>query len=110
MDEINDNLKKLQNEVTQINNVFQNKSMSKSIDYDYYINLLDVSLIRFMILFCLFYSLVNFIDPDFCYNEIVNEQTYFKERTYNRTYAIATRFILSLIILYFTYNFNFIKK
>ena len=87
MEEFNDNLKKLQGEVTSINNIFQKES-SNNTSNEYYISLLDVLIVRFVILFAIFSGIIYLIDPDFCYNEIVNEETYFKEKKYNITYAI----------------------
>ena len=102
MDEINNNLKKLQGEVTQINNVFQKESGTNS--NDYYISLLDVLAVRFTILLLFFYVLIYFVEPDFCYDEIVNEDTYFKEKKYNIKYVILTSGLLSTIIFYMTYK------
>ena len=71
MDEFNDNLKKLQGEVTHINNIFQKESSTNSSN-EYYMSLLDVLIVRFVILLIFFYGLVYLIDPDFCYDEILN--------------------------------------
>ena len=103
MNEINNNLKKLQGEVTQINNIFQKESLSGDSN-QYYMNLLDILMVRFIILFCLFNGLVYLIDPTFCYDEIVNEETYFKEKKYNLKYAIFISLVLSIIIFYLTYK------
>lgn len=102
MDEFNNNLKKLQGEVTQINNIFQKESSSGS--NDYYMSLLDILVVRFVILLVFFYGLIYLIDPDFCYDEIVNEETYFKEKKYNIKYAIFTSCVLAVLIFYMTYQ------
>ena len=105
MDEINNNLKKLKGEVTQINNIFQKESVNNnSNDYDYYISLLDVLVVRFIILLLFFYGLIHLTNPDFCYDEIVNEQTYFKEKKYNIKYVVFASFTASVIIFYMTYK------
>ena len=108
MDEFNDNLKKLQGEVTHINNIFQKESSTNSSN-EYYMSLLDVLIVRFVILLIFFYGLVYLIDPDFCYDEIVNDETYFKEKKYNNKYAIFTTFVMSIIIFYMTYKMKFQK-
>lgn len=104
MDEINNNLKKLQGEVTQINNIFQKESVNNSNDYGYYISLLDVLVVRFIILLLFFYGLIYFVDPDFCYDEIVNEETYFKEKKYNIKYAVFASLVASTVIFYMTHK------
>jgi len=103
MNEFNDNLKKLQGEVTQINNIFQKESSSSGSN-DYYMSLLDILVIRFVILLVFFYGLIYLIDPDFCYDEIVNEETYFKEKKYNIKYAIFISCVLAVLIFYMTYK------
>jgi hypothetical protein len=110
MDEINNNLKKLKGEVTQINNIFQKDTMNNSNDYEYYISLLDVLVVRFIILLFFFYGLIYFTDPDFCYDEIVNEQTYFKEKKYNIKYVIFATLMASVIIFYITHKMKILKK
>lgn len=108
MDEINNNLKKLQSEVTQINNTFQKESdVNKS--NDYYLMLLDFLILRFVILLLFFYGLIYFIDPDFCYDEIINEDTYFKERKYNIKYALCISVGLAIIIFFITYKIKINK-
>ena len=101
MDEITKNLKKLQDEVTQINNISQTKS-----DDNKNIKVLNIPFIRIIILFICFFGLIYTINPDFCCEEVINEQTFFKEKKLNLQYAVIISILLSVMIFYLTYQIN----
>lgn len=98
MDEINNNLKKLQSEVMQINDLFRKET---KIQTDY-IKLLNLTQVRISIIFVLLFIILYALKLDFCHEEIVNEGTFFKEKKVKYEYL----FILSLIgaggVYYFT--------
>lgn len=105
MNEINDNLLKLQTQVSQINDMFK-KQTNNQYNSDI-TKILNISYVRIVILF-LFFNIILYISkPDFCCNEVVNEETFFKEKIINLTYVVVTSFICSLIIFYFTNQFRF---
>jgi len=107
MDEINKNLKKLQEEVSEINHIFQkqNNIVSSSINYNNeYLKLLNNNLVRIIILFCLFCSILYFLKPEFCYEEIINEHTHFKEKELRKSYITMSSILLTAFFFYFTIN------
>lgn len=98
MDEINNNLKKLQSEVMQINDLFRKET---KVQTDY-IKLLNLTYVRISITFVLLFIILYSLKLDICHDEIVNEGTFFKEKKLNYNYLV----ILSLIgaggVYYFT--------
>ena len=98
MDEINNNLKKLQSEVMQINDLFRKET---KVQTDY-IKLLNLTYVRISITFVLLFIILYSLKLDICHDEIVNEGPFFKEKKLNYKYLV----ILSLIgaggVYYFT--------
>jgi hypothetical protein len=106
MNEINDNLLKLQSQVSQINDMFKKQTNNQIINSD--INkILNLSYVRIAILFTVFTIILYFSKPDFCCNEVVNEETFFKEKVINLTYVVGASIISSAIIFHFTNQFRF---
>jgi hypothetical protein len=106
MNEINENLLKLQSQVNQINEMFKKQTNNQIINSD--VNkILNLSYVRIIILFLVFTIILYFSKPDFCCNEVVNQETFFKEKVINLTYVVGTSIILSAIIVYFTNQFRF---
>jgi hypothetical protein len=98
MDEINNNLKKLQSEVMQINDLFKKESKIQ-IDYIKYLNLTYIRISAiFVILFIILYGL----KLDFCHEEIVNEETFFKEKKIKYNYLFFMSLFGALGFYYFT--------
>jgi hypothetical protein len=106
MNEINENLLKLQSQVNQINEMFKKQTNNQIINSD--VNkILNLAYVRIIILFLVFTIILYFSKPDFCCNEVVNQETFFKEKVINLTYVVGTSIILSAIIVYFTNQFRF---
>ena len=98
MDEINNNLKKLQSEVMQINDLFKKESKIQ-IDYIKYLNITHIRIsVTFVILFIILYGL----KLDFCHEEVVNEETFFKEKRIKYNYLAFLSFFGALGVYYFT--------
>ncbi len=106
MNEINDNLLKLQSQVSQINDMFKKQTNNQIINSD--INkILNLSYVRIAILFVIFTIILYMSKPDFCCNEVINEETFFKEKVINLTYVVIASIISSAIIFHFTNQFRF---
>lgn len=101
MDEINNNLKKLQSEVMQINDLFK-KETKIQIDYIKYLNITHIRIsVTFVILFIILYAL----KLDFCHEEIVNEETFFKEKKIKYNYLFFLSLFGAFGIYYLTRDF-----
>lgn len=104
MNEINSNLLKLQSEVRNINELFQKQTVNQNVNY---FKMLNNPMIRFGLIFLLFYSFLFLVQPDFCVEEVVNETTFFKEKKFNYKLSFIISIILSAIIFYFSNQIQF---
>ena len=107
MDEINNNLLKLRSEVMQINEGVQKESQAKTQYMQNYMKFLNVSFIRILVLFLTIAISLYVIKPEFCYSEVINDNTFFKEKKINETYIIGISIFLSVLIYYFTQSVMF---
>ena len=107
MDEINNNLLKLRSEVMQINEGFQKESQAKTQYMQNYMKFLNVSFIRILVLFLTIAISLYVIKPEFCYSEVIYDNTFFKEKKINETYIIGISIFLSVLIYYFTQSVMF---
>lgn len=103
MNEINENLIKLQSQVMQINDMFKKQTRDKS----EYVNYLNISIVRVVILFLFFACFLYMSKPDFCCDEVIDEETFFKNKVINSNYVIGISIIFTGVIIYFTNQIHF---
>ena len=110
MDEINKNLQKLQEEVSQINYVFQkqNNIMNNTSNYNInYLKILNNHIVRTIVLFFSICLILFISNPEFCYEEKINENTHFKYNEISKKKIIVTSVFFTAIFFYFTINLKF---
>ena len=104
MNDINNNLVKLQSQVMQINDMFKKQTSQNTAEYISYLN---ISIVRIIILFLFFTALLYTVKPEFCCEEVVNNDTFFKEKIIQMNYVYFVSLLLTGTIFYFTNQIHF---